>query len=134
MREPVAFRFPPGLNQALTARSRELGQTRTEYVIRALQAALAGACPAGTDCRALRGESCCASCWLGLDSVCESEAPCVILPVEATPRMQLEGARALDAWADDALAEAIDGTEMARRVWKAMTTAAPEPTEVRVKS
>jgi predicted DNA-binding protein len=43
MREPVHFRFPPELNVALTARSRELGQTRTEYVIRALEKALSEA-------------------------------------------------------------------------------------------
>jgi predicted DNA-binding protein len=43
MREPVHFRFPPELNAALTARSRELGQTRTEYVMRALEKALSEA-------------------------------------------------------------------------------------------
>jgi hypothetical protein len=39
--------------------------------------------------------------------------------------MATEGARALDLWSDDALRETIDGTEMARRVYAAMTSAAP---------
>jgi hypothetical protein len=48
--------------------------------------------------------------------------PTVVVPCEPSLSMLREGARALDAWSDDALREEIDGIEMARRVWKAMTS------------
>lgn len=51
--------------------------------------------------------------------------PLVAVPCEPTNKMLREGDRALDAWTDDALAEMVDGMEMAGRVWKAMTSAAP---------
>jgi hypothetical protein len=38
----------------------------------------------------------------------------VIVPCDPTPKMIREGARALDAWSDDALREEVDGAEMAR--------------------
>lgn len=46
----------------------------------------------------------------------------VVVPCEPTPKQVREGARALDAWSDDALREEVDGSEMARRVYKAMTS------------
>lgn len=49
--------------------------------------------------------------------------PTVIVPCEPTPQMVREGLRALNAWSDDALAEEIDAAEMARRVYRAMTSA-----------
>jgi hypothetical protein len=49
----------------------------------------------------------------------------VVVPCIPTSKMATEGARALDLWSDDALRETIDGTEMARRVYAAMTSAAP---------
>lgn len=51
-------------------------------------------------------------------------ASTVIVPCEPTPKMVREGARTLDLWSDDALAQEIDGAEMAAKVWKAMTSAA----------
>lgn len=49
--------------------------------------------------------------------------PAVVVPCEPTPAMLREGARALDAWSDEVLRETVDGVEMARRVWKAMSSA-----------
>lgn len=46
----------------------------------------------------------------------------VIVPCDPTPAMLREGARALQAWADETLREEVDDIEMARRVWKAMTS------------
>ena len=48
----------------------------------------------------------------------------VVVPVEPTWQQVLAGAKALDAWADDAIREDVDGSETARRVYKAMTSAA----------
>jgi hypothetical protein len=47
----------------------------------------------------------------------------VVVPCEPTWQQVREGAKALDAWADDATREDVDGSEMARRVYKAMTSA-----------
>ena len=57
----------------------------------------------------------------------ERNEPRVIVPCEPTVAMIREGDRALDAWSDDALAEMVDGNEMAARVYRAMVNAAPEP-------
>lgn len=51
------------------------------------------------------------------------DSPTVIVPCEPTMNMLIAGTKALDLWSDDALREEIDGTEMARKVWKAMTSA-----------
>jgi hypothetical protein len=47
----------------------------------------------------------------------------VTVPCVPTPAQVREGARALDAWADEALREMVDGPEMAERVYRAMTSA-----------
>lgn len=52
------------------------------------------------------------------------DTPTVVVPCEPDWRMVLAGSQALDAWSDGALAETVDGSEMARRVWKAMASAA----------
>ncbi len=53
----------------------------------------------------------------------------VIVPCEPTRQMIVAGTRALDAWSDDALREEVDGAEMARRVWRAMSSAGGEAGE-----
>lgn len=53
------------------------------------------------------------------------DKPTVVVPCDPDWRMLLAGAKALDAWSDETLRETVDGTEMARRVWKAMTNDAP---------
>jgi hypothetical protein len=47
----------------------------------------------------------------------------VIVPCDPDWRMVLAGAKALDAWSDDLLAQEVDGAEMACRVYQAMTSA-----------
>jgi hypothetical protein len=51
----------------------------------------------------------------------------VIVPCEPTWTQVLAGASALDAWSDDAIREDVDGSEMARRVYRAMTSASVSP-------
>lgn len=56
----------------------------------------------------------------------ENSAARVVVPCEPTFMQVIAGAKQLGAWGDDALAQEVDGAEMARRVYKAMTSAADD--------
>lgn len=47
----------------------------------------------------------------------------VVVPCDPTYQQVVAGVKALDAWSDDAISEDVDSPEMARRVYRAMTSA-----------